>query len=94
MGCNASCHDRGATTCNCDNICDRSCTSIPGPTYNACVSTVFQWCKDNCEKGCKGEKVNNWILVLYVIHVAAWSNNVWGYIYAFVWVLYLICCTA
>ncbi|CAD6268098.1 unnamed protein product [Miscanthus lutarioriparius] len=58
-GCNASCHDRGATTCDCDNICERYCKSTPGPTYNACVSTVFQSCKDSCEKGCKGEKVNN-----------------------------------
>ncbi|KAG0520385.1 hypothetical protein BDA96_08G069500 [Sorghum bicolor] len=55
-GCNASCRDRVATTsCDCDNVCESYCKTTPGPTYNACFSAVFQWCKDSCEKACKGE---------------------------------------
>jgi hypothetical protein len=56
-GCSANCPNGAA--CDCSSQCNRNCKGAWNPTRDACLSAVFNECKNSCEEDCKAPKVNS-----------------------------------
>ena len=50
-----ACPSGGAEACDptCRTTCDKDCYDRESPSYQPCLSGVFQGCKDSCEADCK-----------------------------------------